>query len=232
MNIVDAYIKFKGQLVILISGMSGSGISRLAKMIGNDFNIEEVSLDSFIDKNNAKKITLPDGTEIINWDSDDIINWKLFNDTINQKKKKGIVVYGQSFPSDKIDAEIDMHIHIKLSKQNLMEKRQKFVEKHKDTFPHHHTHDQFLYIFNKYTFPYYLTTVENAKINKFINANNYINHESYYQKLYDDSFDFIIDRIQKWIDKYNESLPNNEESDEDDDEQYLFNSQNVINSMI
>ena len=47
MNIIDAYKKFNKQLIILISGMSGSGKSKLAKNIAEDFNLEVIKQNDF-----------------------------------------------------------------------------------------------------------------------------------------------------------------------------------------
>lgn len=209
MNIVEAYIKFKGELVILVSGISGSGISHLAKNISRDLKIPSVSYAKFCIKGYNKKVKLPDGTEVINWDTDDVIDWENFNKEIEGKKKTGVVAYGQSFQTNKLSKtlDVDAHINIKLSKQNLLARRQKYIEEHKDECKELYGRPQEILIFNRLTFPYYLQSIENSKITKFINANEFSNlpENEYDEKLANEAFSYLMNIITKWIDKYHES---------------------------
>jgi hypothetical protein len=213
MNIVEAFIKFKGQLIILISGMSGSGITKLAKNISKDFKIQFLKSSNFMKTEGVDTIKLMDGTEIFNWDTDDLIDFETLNKKISEYKKNGVVVCGQSFPNEKLDKNniIDTHIHVKLNKQNLLMKRHKYIEKHKDDYPELYerlnTSAEQL-IFNKYTFPYYLSTIENSTIHKFINANDFANLpiKEYNEKLYDEAFSYLMNLIAKWLDNYNNAL--------------------------
>lgn len=210
MNIVEAYIKFKGQLVILVSGISGSGISHLAKNISKDLNIPSVSYAKFCKKNYNEKVKLPDGTEIINWDTDDVIDWDNFNREIEDKKKTGVVAYNQSFSTNRLskNLEVDAHINIKLSKQNLFTRRQKYIENHKDECQKLYGRPQETLIFNRFTFPYYLQSVENSKITKFINANEFSNlpEPEYDEKLANEAFSYLMNMVSKWIDKYHQNI--------------------------
>jgi adenylate kinase family enzyme len=208
MNVIEAYSKFKGQLVILISGMSGSGRCKLANNISRDFKIDMINHKKFFNSSYNSKVTLPNGKEVINWDSDDVINWESLNKEINEKKKRGVVVCGTSFPQNKIDFEADFHIHIKLSKENLTNKRQEYLEKHKNDADNQTDNSTESTLMNLFTYPYYLKTVtDSTKIHKFINANTIITSgEDYNNKIYDETFDYIIKFIQKWLNTYNENL--------------------------
>lgn len=237
MNIVEAYIKFKKQLIIFISGMSGSGITQLAKNIANDFNTSIISYSNYY-KKTENKVILTDGTEFINCNSDDTIDWKKLNDDIMNKKKNGVVVYSQSFPLDKLDnnLHVDFHIHIKLSKQNLFNRRKKFIERHpnlyKNEFDLINTENGKI-IFNKYIYPYYLETINNTKINKWINANKYYDetNNSYNDKNYDIAFDYLMNVINNWLINYNKNnknrniktiRDNSSSTDDIDDDGYLL----------
>lgn len=185
MNIVEAYIKFKGQLIILIAGISGSGISSLAKNIANDFNIDILNyINYFVDENdyikNEKNIVkLNDDTKIINWSTDEAINWDKLIKDINERKNKGVVVFSQSFPEDKIkNLDIDFYIYIKLGKQNLLVRRQNFIKKHPDLFKEEYKNIN--NIDDKYIYNYYLESIKNNKITKFINANEYSDKDNVY----------------------------------------------------
>lgn len=206
MNIVEAYIKFKGQMVILISGMSGSGITHLGKNISKDLNLSLISYRDYFKEDYDKKIKLPNDTEIINWDSDDIIDWDNFIQAIKGKSHSGVVAYSQSFPTSKLDElVVDFHINIKLSKQNLLSRRKKYAEKHDEEFGSQET-----MILNNYTYPYYLQSVSNSKITKFINANefNNLSDDEYDEKIADESFNYLMNIIKKWIDNYHKTMIN------------------------
>lgn len=236
MNIVEAYIKFRGQLVILVSGISGSGISHLAKNISKDLKIPSISYAKYCIKDYDKKIKLPDGNEIINWDSDDIIDWENFNKEIEEKKRTGVVAYSQSFPTKLLnkDLEVDAHINIKLSKQNLFIRRQKYIEEHKDECKELYGRPQETLIYNRLTFPYYLQSIANSKITKFINANEYVNlpENEYDEKLADEAFDYLMNIISKAIDKYHESgqrISTVEKSRYSRTEDYEYSEENNLN---
>lgn len=216
MNIVEAYIKFRGQMIILISGMSGSGITTLSKRISKDFKIDFINSAKYQVENFATDeknlITLQDGTTFVNWDSDELIDWGKLNGDIKKyvNNKKGVVVCGQSFPKDKMDPEIvyDTHIHVKLTKQNLMTLRHAYIERHKDKFADLYQQKgtpNELFIFNKYTFPYYLETASNAKITHFINGNDLMG-PTYAEGLYNQTFDYLIQMISQWLNNYNAKL--------------------------
>jgi hypothetical protein len=213
MNIVEAYIKFRGQLVILVSGISGSGISHLAKNISKDLKIPSLSYAKFCKKDYTEKVNLPDGSEIINWDSDDVIDWAEFNKEINEMKPSGVVAYSQAFPVDKLDKdlEVDAHIHIKLAKQNLLNRRQKYVEEHRDECQDlYDLRDKQLLIFNRLTFPYYLHSVERSKITKFINANEFASlpENEYDERLADEAFSYLMSMINRWLENRLKANPN------------------------
>lgn len=222
-NIVEAFIKFNNQLVILISGISGSGISHLAKNMSKDLNIPSVSYAKYCIKNYDKKVSLPNNTEVINWDSDDVIDWPNFNKEIEDKKKTGVIAYSQAFPTKRLDKNlsVDFHINIKLSKQNLFTRRQKYIQEHKDECKDlYGRSDEFL-IFNRLTYPYYLESVQNGKITKFINANEFSQDSEldYDEKLANLAFDYIINMINKWLENYNKNKnnKNNKENKVNDD---------------
>ena len=207
MNIVEAYIKFKKQLLIFISGLPGCGKMELAKNISADFNIEIIDQFNYYKKDYSVTTTLPDGTELINWYTDDAIDWDKFNKNINEMKEKGLIVVGISFPSDKIEATPDHHIHLNISKQLCMEKRTEFLNKHKDEEKYKEdleligTQTEKLKM-NQLIFPYYLEAIKNAKINKFININELNENQTY-----DIAFDLLLDMIKKYLkqDQYSET---------------------------
>lgn len=199
MNIVEAYIKFKKQLLILISGLPGCGKLALAKNIASDFKLKLIDQIDYYKQDYDVKSTLPDGTTVINWYSDDAIDWDKFNDDINKFKKDGLIVTGISLPEDKIKSQVDFHIHLNISKQVCMEKRKEFLEKNKDNDKYQQEYKLIgtpleKTIMNQFIYQYYLDTTKKSKINKFVNITEMDNRQ-----VYDIAFDIIIKFITEYL---------------------------------
>lgn len=197
MNIIEAYIKYKGQLLLLISGLSGCGKLNLGKELADIFNITLIDEFNYYKKNYNEKIKLSNGDEIINWYTDDAIDWDRFNKDIDREKKNGVIVIGFSLPEDKIESSSDYHIHLNIPKQVCLEKRKIFLEKHKDTYPDEYKlsgSDTEKLKMNKLIFPYYLESTKKSKINRFVNVG--LSDDS---DIYDKVFDMIIEFINEFL---------------------------------
>ncbi len=131
-NIVEAYKEFNGQLIILISGLSGSGKTILAENICRDFKLKEINVRDYYKKDYNETIKLPNEKTVVNYDTDDAVDWTKLNEDINKLKKDGVVVIGHVFPTDKLDFKADYHTHLKISKQELKKKRLEYIENHKE----------------------------------------------------------------------------------------------------
>ena len=200
MNIVEAYIKFKNQLIIFISGLPACGKLKLAKKVKRDFNLKLLNQFDYYRKDYNVKTTLQDGTILINWYTDLAIDWIKLNEDIDKYKKDGITVVGFSLPEDKFDKkDIDFHLHLNIPKQLCMEKRKDFVEKNKDKDKYK---EEFSLIgtvteklrMNQLIFPYYLESMKKSKINKFINIATMSDDE-----VYDTAFKYLIDFIEDYL---------------------------------
>lgn len=195
-NIVDAYKENNKQLIILVSGLSGSGKTELGENISRDFKIKKIDVKNFYKTDLTESITLPNGKKIINYDSDDAVDWNKLNEEINNNKEKGIVVTSQVFPTDKLNFLADYHIHLKITKQELRDKRMKYMEHHKEK--NFDTESEMLRI-NSVTYPYYLESLKKMKMDKFINVLEMSSDE-----IYDIVFDTLIKHIENnvYADKY------------------------------
>ena len=201
MNIVEAFVKIKGHLIILISGLSGSGKTKLGKNISGLFNMKLINEKDYLKKDYNKQEILPNNVKIINWDSDDIYDWDNLNRDVLEQSKKGVIVVGSAFPVNKLGFTADFHIHIKLSKQNILKRRLEHSERHKKKY------DNSLQqiIFNSFTYPYYIDMISRSSVTKFINSNEFMiscegtNEECYENKIYDAAFDYLMDQIGRNI---------------------------------
>jgi adenylate kinase family enzyme len=197
MNVAEAYIKYKKQLIIIISGLSGCGKSMLAQDISSDFKIPIIKQREFYKKDYDLKVDLHNGKTVINWHTDDSIDWDLLNERIESDKGKGLILTGLAFPPDKLKFKTDYHFHVSLSKQNCLERRKKIIEEKKDKYPEAYEEIEdgtAKLVMNKLIFPYYLETLKNGVINKFLNGNKLSRSE-----MYDTAFDILISIIEKYL---------------------------------
>ena len=180
MNVVEAYLKFKGQLIILISGLNGAGTEEMAKMMSGDFKIKMVGLESFL-LEELSSVTLPDGEKVDNKYKPEAIDWDKFNESINDKKGEGVIVHGFGFPVENLKFNADHHLHLAISKQTALERG-----KHEVNNP--------TLLMNQVIFPQYLKTKNSSKIYNYISTND-IDIKS----VYDQEFDLIIKMIDDYL---------------------------------
>lgn len=221
MNIIEAYIKYNGRLVIFVSGISGCGKTSLAKKISKKFDIPLIEQFNYYKKGYDDKVTLPDGTEHINYNSDNAIDWTRLDKDIKDKESKGVIVTGFALVDDKLDVKPDYHIHISMSKQECIDRRRTYLEKHKDKYKEEHelidTDTERLKM-NRMIFPYYLETVKRSKINKFMNIKEGMDDDNIWDSAWDILIGFISGRVDKLYKQWVET--NRPENNRDLDEDY------------
>ncbi len=233
MNIIEAYTKFKKQYIILISGFSGAGKAKLGKFLANLFKFKFINLSEFnLTKEMYDKeenyVTLPDGSKILDWDNIyKSVNWDSFNDYVDTYKGNGIVVTGFGFPQSKIRFTPDAHIHLKIQKKNLLEKRHEYLDTHPDD-PNNTFKDTSLetMILNQITYPRYMSILEDSKLDKFINLvqtdpkNSSVLILRPEDEIKDEAFQYIINITSKWVNDYNKTVSKSAESNKNADLPY------------
>jgi len=201
MNIVEVYGKYNSQLIILISGLSGTGKSKISKNIASKFNLTIMNMENYCKKENDIIVELYNGLKITDWDHVDAYDWDKFNKDIielnNKKTTNGIIVCGKMFVTDKLKFKPNFHIHINISKKKLVDYRHEFMEKHPEKYPDSdkilNTPNELL-IINKIEFPHYIEYMKLSKIDKFVDGNT-LNE----QQLYEEINNYLIDEIDKFI---------------------------------
>ena len=210
MNIVEAYVKFRGQYIILISGFSGSGKTALGEFIAKVFGFEHIKLERFeVSRDEYDKeenyATLKNGIKVLDWDNiDKSIDWDKLNSHINElKAKTGIVITGFGFPISHLKFEPDVHIHLKTSKKTLIEKREKYMEEHPDD-PFNKLGPKYqnsmVLTLNTVTYPHYLEFMKASKIDKFINGN-----ELDEDGVKDEAFSYLMHNTKSWHKEHQQS---------------------------
>ena len=209
MNIVQAYIKLNKGLLIFISGLSGCGRTTISRNISDDFNIPILYQIDYYKKDFKLEKKLSNNITIKVWDSDDAIDWDKMNKDINRLKKNGLIVNGAYLPTDKIKIKPDCHIHISIKKNICLDRRRDFITKHKDKYKKEFkligTDTERLKM-SKITFPYYLEIMKRSKFDKFIDGNDLTD-----EQIYDKTFDYLIQFIEKNIYKNRQDLAKGDE---------------------
>lgn len=190
-NIVDAYKEFNGQLIILISGLSGSGKTELGENICRDFKLKKIDTKIFYKQDYDEKATLANGATVVNYDSDDAIDWDKMNEAVNSGKKDGVVVIGTVFPTDKLNFKTDYHIHLRINKQDLKANRLAYIEKHNDGKTNPETESLRI---NALTYPYYLATLKRMRMDKYIDITG-MSSDAIYDTVFDAIIKYINDSV-------------------------------------
>lgn len=221
MNIVEAFIKFNGGIVIIISGLSGSGKTSIAKFIERDFKLKLINIDDYAKKNVDNIVELSNGIKIVDWDDVNTYDWDKINKKVNEYKSNGVILCGPYFPTDLLKFEPHFHIQIKTPKQILIEKRVKFINANKDKFKtlfesltnreeiiesseetteKSRTQDVdtsiVAAIVNQITYPHFLEYTQKSKIDKFVNAKD-LNKDQIYDQVADFLFFKINENLQE-----------------------------------
>lgn len=215
MNIVEAFLKFNGKLIIILSGLSGSGKKAIAKFIERDFKLVLINIDDYVISNFDKTQVLQNDVKIINWDDVDSYDWEKINQVVLENQSKGVILCGPYFPTKKLQFETDFHIQIKVPKQILIENRLKYAESNESKFKG--LSEYIPMIVNQITYPSFLKYSEESKIDKHVNSKEHTNDQ-----IYDQVADFLFFKIkenlqEKHKNKRTETHTLNESLDSSDD---------------
>ena len=201
MNIIEKDIEDKKQLIILISGFSGSGKTIIGKSLAKDLKIEFINLNDFYFEDYSGNKMVGD-MKIIDWDNSASINWDKFNEKINADKTKGIVCVGFGFPEDRIKFTPDFHIRIDIPKPKLIEMRHKYLDENKDNKLNEYKDSRAeLLILNKLSYPHYEEIKNKSKYTyKFsLFGKEDLSLDEIPDKMYDDVFNYLIEQIDKKV---------------------------------
>lgn len=189
-NILEKYIETRGQLIIAISGFPGSDKNEIGKQLSDDLGFKLIKLIDYIKENYNNIITI-DNIKLNNYDTFEYYDWNKFNIEID-KNKKGIIIVGVGFPTDKINFNIDCTIMIRAPKQLLFEIRHDYMVKHieklGDIAKIIDTPDE-KKIFNSTVYPFYLNMPRYMKVDYYCNITEKNQH------IYDNIIEFIINFI-------------------------------------
>ena len=201
-NIIEAYLKEFGQMIILLIGMPTSNKSNLAKKLESDIepkftliNINDYFEKNFIDvevKNINFKL----------YDHPDNINYSKLFDDINKVKSTGVILYGNSIDTNKIkDIKIDFSyffdVKPNLLKNNLIKNKKLPFSTSQEEHIDEKINDKLEIYIKDILIPIYNNIKKNIKFNKFYN----IKEDTQFIDIYDNLFDYFILLIKKKLDQ-------------------------------
>ena len=190
MNILEAYIKKYGHLIILILGLPCSNKSEIAKELGIDLNLPIININDYLIKDKYEEITIKDFKFKIYEDPDNY-DWDKLNDDVNKSQSTGLIIYGNYIDSNKIDWDIDFSFFYSMN-NNLCKKmliENKFLEKIADS------EEKIKIYWNDIFIPLYEELKLNLKIKKYYN----LKEDSTFNESYDNIFDYLMELIQQKI---------------------------------
>jgi len=174
-TVLDAYYKVYGQFILAISGLSGCNKRSVARELSKYINAKLIDQYDYYKQNFSEIITISgkdNSIDIVNWDSDDAIDWDKFNkDVIEYSKTSKVIILSVNLKTSLIKFNVDYNVYLNVNKSDCVKKRLKILEKSTDE----DSDDRKLFKNNLFetkmynvTFPYNEKTIKETKINKFI----------------------------------------------------------------
>ncbi len=199
MNILEAYIKKYGQIIILILGLPCTNKSEIAKELEFDLNLPIINSNDYLIEN--KYIEKEhNGIKFKIYESSENYDWKKLNEKVNDLKSTGVIIYGNYIDNTMIDWKFDFcffySMNTTLCKKNLFEKKMLDFNESEEK-----SNVYFEKIFN----PFYDDLKKNIKINKFYN----IKEDTSFDVIYDEIFDNLMSLIQKKLTNPEDGLSRN-----------------------
>ena len=126
MNILEAYIKFNKQLIIIILGLPCTNKSDIAKELCADTGFELIKINDYLIENKYNEVIVDDYTFKL-YESSSNYDYEKLNSKVNSSKSSGIILYGNYLDMEKINWEPDYVFFYSMSntlcKKILIEKK-------------------------------------------------------------------------------------------------------------
>lgn len=189
MNILEAYIKKYKQFIILILGLPCSNKSEIAKELNDDLGLSIIKINDYLKKDAFIEKTVSE-VKFNLYEHPDNYDWVSFNEEVNSKKSKGVILYGNYLDKEKIDFDIDccyfFNMNTNLCKNILIEK---------NLLPYKEEDEKVNIYFKDIFNPTYKQLKQDFKINKFFN----IKENTTFDEVYDEVFDNLMMLIKKKV---------------------------------
>jgi uridine kinase len=185
MNILEAFIKKYGQIIILILGLPCTNKSEIAKELSLDLNLPTININDYLIKDKFVEVEVKD-TKFKIFENSENYNWDKLNSDVKKLKSEGVILYGNYFDKDKIDFHIDFSffysMNTTLCKKILIEK--KLLE-------YDESDEKIKIYFEEIFNPNYEKLKKKHSMNKFYNVKE--------DTKFDESYDGLFDLLMKLI---------------------------------
>lgn len=187
MNILEAFIKKYGQVIILILGLPCTNKSEIAKELSFDLGLPTINSNDYLIPNKYIEVEQR-GTKFKIYESSENYDWDKLNKDVNKLKENGVIIYGNYIDEKKIDWETDFcffySMNTTLCKKKLIENKMLNFEE---------TDEKLNIYIEKIFGPFYENLKNDIKINKFYN----IKEDMSFDTIYEETFNNLMKFIQK-----------------------------------
>ena len=193
MNILEAFIKKYGQIIILILGLPCTNKSEIAKELSFDLGLPIINSNDYLIPNKYIEVEQR-GTKFKIYESSENYDWDKLNKDVKELKENGVIIYGNYIDEKKIDWEADFcffySMNTTLCKKKLIENKLLNFEE---------TDEKLNIYIEKIFSPFYENLKNDIKINKFYN----IKEDMSFDTIYEETFNNLMKFIQKNLDLKN-----------------------------
>lgn len=187
MNILEAYIKKYGQIIILILGLPCTNKSSIAKELNIDLNISILKINDYLIKDKYTEKTVDD-IKFKLYEESENYDWEKLNNDVNKLKTSGLIIYGNFIDISKINWEIDFSFFYSMN-NNLCKK----ILNEKNLLSSHYSDKEIKIYFDKVFNPLYDELKNSLKINRFFN----VKEDTSFDDSYDEIFNLLMDLISR-----------------------------------
>jgi hypothetical protein len=185
MNILEAFIKKYGQLIILILGLPCSNKSEIAKELKIDLKLSILNINDYLIKDKFTEVEY-DEVKFKIYEDTNNYDWDKLNNDVNELKISGVILYGNYIDSEKINFVYNFaffySINNNMCKKILIENNILKIDIQKN---------EKIY-FEKIFYPKYDELKKNIKFIKFYN----IKDDTKFDESYDSIFNLLMELIQ------------------------------------
>jgi len=185
MNILEAFIRKYGQLIILILGLPCSNKSEIAKELEIDLKLPILNINDYLIKDKYKEVEY-DKIKFKIYEDSENYDWDRLNENVNELKSTGLILYGNYIDLNKINFNYDFAFFYSMS-NSLCQK----ILTEKNFLKIDNVENEKIY-FEKIFYPKYNELKSIVKFNKFYN----IKENTLFDESYDLVFNLLIELIE------------------------------------
>lgn len=162
-QLCSEYLKRNGQLLIVVSGLSGAGKTYQAQRLAKLLKLTHIDQDRFYKScNQMPDITFSNGIEMKNWDCLESLDFKRQNQMIDRHVRQGVIFSGFACRQHVFEHHIDLHIHLQITPSTCYERRQ---------YQGKDDPELGQLIIDELVYPFYVETLKSSRIDHIIDAN-------------------------------------------------------------